>query len=417
MKKVLLIFISVSSVQVNSMEQGPAKKQKLNTAYKVVLCPNQKLHLAAKEGDIKTMQEALINGADINSKDEDEHTCLTWATTINDIKMSKFLLENGANTEITKSQLAFCFSKKDSDVTFQEENLTPLMIAIQNNYLKLAQLLVKKCKHKKEIMDAIEFAKKYNREKILPILHNQLNLNNYLLETIKDNDLELVEIALKKGANTKYIDQFDNSLTLGLDRETDPKIIKLIIDHDQSIIHDIIDERSIFFNAILFDQHRIDFYDSNYKDETCELLDFLIDKGTDINYPGVCQRTDYSTKISPLMLAALHNRIDIVSLLIWHGADLGFKDVDGHTVLEIIQYISNGFISEKKIVDDKYKTALFAINPRSRKYNGKEFEKMIKLLENAETMKKISREKFTDKITDSTSLLKDLSNIVAQYLI
>jgi len=417
MKKVLLIFIAVSFVQINSME-GPAKRQKLNTAYKVVLCPNQKLHLAAKEGGIKSMQEALINGADINSKDQDEHTCLTWAATINDLEMSRFLLKNGANTEITKSQLGFSFYKENSDVTFEEENLTPLMIAIQNNYPKLTALLARKCKNSKEIEDALKFAGKYNRKKIIQtILHNQLNLNKALLDAIKDNDLELVEIALKKGANSRYIDQFDNSLTLALDRETDLKIIKLIIDHDQSIIHDIIDERSIFFNAILFDQQRIDFYDSNYKDETCELLDLLIDKGADINYPGFCQRTDYSTKISPLMLAALHNRIDIVSLLIWNGAELDFKDGEGHTVLEIIRYISNGFISEKKIVDDKYRTALFAINPHSKKYNGKEFDKMIKLLENAESMKKISREKFTDKITDSTPILKDLSNIVSQYLI
>jgi len=51
----------------------------------------------------------------------------------------------------------------------------------------------------------------------------------------------------------------------------------------------------------------------------------LIDKGVDINKK--------SLKLTPLMYAARHNRVDILKLLIKHGANLKLKSHNGFTAL------------------------------------------------------------------------------------
>ena len=52
----------------------------------------------------------------------------------------------------------------------------------------------------------------------------------------------------------------------------------------------------------------------------------LVNKGADIN--------KVSIKLTPLMYAARHNRIDILKLLISKGADLNTKSSNGYTALK-----------------------------------------------------------------------------------
>ena len=79
----------------------------------------------ASNGDIAKMQNALNNGADINSKDPSGMPALFISVENNQLSATKFLLENGAYPDIT-----------------DKENDTPLMRAMYYNRPEHAKLLI-----------------------------------------------------------------------------------------------------------------------------------------------------------------------------------------------------------------------------------------------------------------------------------
>lgn len=76
----------------------------------------------------------------------------------------------------------------------------------------------------------------------------------------------------------------------------------------------------------------------------------LINKGEDIN--------EKSVRLTPLMYAARHNRVDIARLLIANGADLHKKSSQGYTALKWAK-LSNA--------SEVYEVLLVAIKGQSRK--------------------------------------------------
>src|SRR6516164_234999 len=58
---------------------------------------NQQLLKAAKNGDLRVMQAALKNGAEIDCQDGDGKTALMWAAHHGKIEAARCLLEKGAN--------------------------------------------------------------------------------------------------------------------------------------------------------------------------------------------------------------------------------------------------------------------------------------------------------------------------------
>ena len=413
------------------MEERPTKRQKTyNTAnnnnlmndteikkeVETKLSADQKLLLAAKKENLEAMQLALKEGANINAKDEDEHTCLTLAATLDNLQMTKFLIKNGAEIGIKKKQLIISFYNENSKkVTFDEKEMTPLMIAAQNNYTELAAFLASKCNCNKEIKDAKDIAVQHKRNNIESILINQRYLNLNLFQAIEYNNFDEVKNALKNGANPKYLSEIDKLTALSkcIESKSGIKIIKLLLEHDPSIINLISDERTALFSAIVLDHKKSIF---NNTDEKC-VIELLINNGADVNIPGNISYEKYSTNAGPLMVAVLNNRIDIATLLIWNGADLNFKDAEGRTILELVQYILKGFVSEEQIISDKYSSALFAIDAGTGIYNEHAFKDMENLLNNAEKMKKNSRKKIINEIIPSTPLIPELAEISAQYII
>ena len=58
---------------------------------------NNKLLSAAINGDINSVRESIVNGADVNAKDNDGKTALHWAAWDGKVDITTFLIEKGAD--------------------------------------------------------------------------------------------------------------------------------------------------------------------------------------------------------------------------------------------------------------------------------------------------------------------------------
>ena len=86
------------------------------------------IHRAAWEGDINAVEQSLINGKDVNSKDDlYGDTPLLWAAGFGNKEVVKMLIEKGADVN----------SKTD-------EGWTSLHYATGGNYREIAELLIAK---------------------------------------------------------------------------------------------------------------------------------------------------------------------------------------------------------------------------------------------------------------------------------
>jgi ankyrin repeat protein len=110
-----------------------------------MLSAQDEILIAAEKGDLKKMQELVINGADVNfvkvhQHDENDkehkcgHTChghqydrspLFWATLRGHTEVVKYLLDNGADVNLKNHR-----------------NTTALHWAALNNYLEIAKILI-----------------------------------------------------------------------------------------------------------------------------------------------------------------------------------------------------------------------------------------------------------------------------------
>ncbi len=124
-----LIFLSIlCSIQVNKCahkSRMPSIKQDRANAQKKHRL-NEKLINASKRGNFEEAQEAITEGANVNYRDNNGHTPLTYAAMFNKLNTAKLLIENGADV-----------NAKDSD-----NNTSPLSYAISRGNLELVKLLL-----------------------------------------------------------------------------------------------------------------------------------------------------------------------------------------------------------------------------------------------------------------------------------
>lgn len=66
--------------------------------------PSPPLLVAARDGDVASLQSLLQHGADVNMQDEEGSTALHWAADGNHVAAVRALLEHGADATVTDSQ-------------------------------------------------------------------------------------------------------------------------------------------------------------------------------------------------------------------------------------------------------------------------------------------------------------------------
>jgi len=120
---------------------------------------NLELIQAAKDGDVRTVENLLSDSTNVDSKDKKGATALNWAATNGHTEVVKLLLENGADVDIrqTSGETALWVASwkgpteavrlllengADVNLSQTETGITPLWIASQEGYSQIVKLLL-----------------------------------------------------------------------------------------------------------------------------------------------------------------------------------------------------------------------------------------------------------------------------------
>jgi ankyrin repeat protein len=221
-----------------------------------------------------------------------------------------------------------------------------------------------------------------------------------LIGLIKNGDDKIIKLLIEKGENINEKDSYGNSLLYNcIIYKSNIEIVKLLIEKGANI-----NEIDSFGNSLL--------YNAIIENSNIEIIDLLIEKGADIN------EKDKKYKNSLLYNAIKHNsNIEIVKLLIKKGANIKEKDRYGNSLLyNAIKHKSNIEIVKlliKKGADineiDSYGNSLL--------YNAiiTNNVKIVDLLIKKVKMNKKDKESFTDlvvKIIENNIEIEKLIEIV-----
>ena len=157
---------------------------------------------------------------------------------------------------------------------------------------------------------------------------------NRWLEVLKDNDYLNVKKYIKEGADINDSNEGGESvLACGIRNYCDTELLMLLIDSGADIFG--------------FDDEGVSIFDMAITHNNIEIVNYILEQGIDIN------KTNRKSGFTALMSAACYGRVNIVKILLAHGADQnstdikGFKAVDfarkmnKKSVLELLDYDEN----------------------------------------------------------------------------
>lgn len=154
------------------------------------------------------------------------------------------------------------------------------------------------------------------------------------IEILKKNDLVGVKKHIKNGADVNDAnDTGESVLAYAIRSRCDTEILMLLIESGADI-HD-------------FDDEGVSIFDMSVTYNNIDMVKFMIEKGIDVNF------TSRRSRFTPLMAAVSYGRIEIVKILLEHGAnqeavdDKGFSSIDfarkmnKKSILAILNYDEN----------------------------------------------------------------------------
>lgn len=155
------------------------------------------------------------------------------------------------------------------------------------------------------------------------------------IEILKNNDFVGAKNYIKNGANVNEAnDSGESVLAYAIRSRCDMDLFLLLVENGADIYD--------------FDDEGVSIFDMSITYNNIEVVSFLIEKGVDVN------STNRRSKFTPLMAAASYGRLEIVKLLLMHGANQdvvdskGFSCVDfarkmnKKSILAILDYDENG---------------------------------------------------------------------------
>jgi ankyrin repeat protein len=295
------------------------------------------IHAATKYNNLEVVRELLNRGAYIDSKTIFNESPLIIAINNNNVDIVNLLLERNVKIDgnvfysVIKNNnidlLRFILDKKDYDVNTKEGYFDTLLnYAIINNKPEI-------------VIELIRRGADVNLEKfgLSPLQHSIDNNNLKILNILIDNNVKCT-------LNILY-DSFKyhiSSFILLLNRISSLNIdINMIsITYDDTLLHMAIKKNNIEIVKLLLEKGA----DPNIKNRAeqtpleiaifnynIEIVKLLLEKGADPNIKNRAKQTS-------LEIAILINNIEIVKLLLEKGADPNIKNRDGQTLLEIAQY-------------------------------------------------------------------------------
>ncbi|XP_026468736.1 ankyrin-1-like [Ctenocephalides felis] len=180
----------------------------------------------------------------INGRDFDYGSPLHYAAFTGDVKITKILLDHGANTNILLNSnhdlLLGCKKHHYSHDT--KDGYTPLYVAATNNKHEIVQMLVEK-----ETMVNIAYGKstslhiatRKRHTRIIEILLNNKADANVIDENhstplhyaVKNNLIDIIQLLIEKGANINVFDNTGKSPLCHAISYGNSKIVKLLLNN------------------------------------------------------------------------------------------------------------------------------------------------------------------------------------------
>ena len=254
------------------------------------------IHQAAYDGDIQAVKQHLVDGTDVNAKDDDGWTPLQDATTSGHKEIVELLITKGADVNVKTEEgetplhtavandhkeIIELLIDKGADVNAKTgEGETPLHAAAYKVHKEIAELLIKEGADVNAVaMDDVfsgqtplDAANKYNQGAVAVLLRKYGGKTCVELEALID--------AAKKG----NIEDIKQHLAAGGDVSFRNK------------------NGDTMLNYAAYLGHK-------------EIVELLVENGADVNAKGLADWT-------PLHLAAQNNKEQIVQLLIAKGAEM-----------------------------------------------------------------------------------------------
>ncbi len=138
---------------------------------------------------------------------------------------------------------------------------------------------------------------------------------NKWLELLKNNDYIGVKKYIKSGADLDETNDIGESvLACGIRARCDFDLLMLLVDNGADIFD--------------FDEEGVSIFDIAITYDNIEMVNFLIEKGIDVN------KTMRKSGFTALMAASCYGRIEVVKILVEHGANKDAVDAKGFTAVD-----------------------------------------------------------------------------------
>jgi len=254
---------SVQSVDNIAINQN-IKNIKIVKAVAIVEPKNEKINEvvksadifeASKRGDLKSVQQYIENGVDINLLNDDGFTAIMLASIDGHLEIVKYLVENGANVNIkitsnegdywrTSLHFATLFrhlevvkylveNGADINATDNYHN-TSLMNASEKGYKKIVKYLMESGA---DINfgdfygnTALIIAQKHEHTEIIKLLEDEAKNMETLIEGSRNGDLEKVKESVKKLVNINFQDKNENTVLILASIENHIEVVKYLIE-------------------------------------------------------------------------------------------------------------------------------------------------------------------------------------------
>jgi len=369
--------------------------------------------LHKKPPELKEIRKALENDIDINFIDEKGDSFLHYTINKGLTTCSKFLIEQGIDLNVkdknnctaiylsivksNKNVVESILSTNKININQLYSNRTLLQDAILQGSREIVNMLLKTNIDKNHIdnqgrsiiFDAIANGNEKLIDTILEVEGLEFNAIDKDNKTIlhQKNIIEDDQLALKlikKGADPTILDGDGKSYLLyialrGMETE---EIIDAAIEAGFSINSTVRNKNSILME-IMFSFEKLSEAESNRRDDLMAMATKLVKKGLDVNALNNKGETVLFDAVRRLDLEACvflinedidinvinHNgdsvlseiiyqgikALDIIYLLLKHGADVSIKNTDGQTLIEVVNdlvlYTHGNITLEQNIVD------------------------------------------------------------------
>ena len=196
---------------------------------------------------------------------------------------------------------------------------------------------------------------------------NQLELDNQLLESSKNGDMDAVIQLIQSGANVSHINKYGYTPLILASLSGHLGIVKYLVDHGADVNHiDIALNNSLIFAS---------------EKGHLVIVKYLVDHGADVNHTN-------NLGFTALIYASQNAYLDIVRYLVSHGANVNHKDNMGYTPL-IYSALHGYWDIVKYLVDNNADYSSIQNAPFFRDIVGDQSDKLQNELKRYEVIKHI----------------------------